>query len=73
MNTQTLTIPVMICNFIVASEEPILADCRDYGFDFDEDELGRELLAALPFDVANQSLPEVAADEFEERYAWFVS
>ncbi len=73
MTMQTLTTPVMLCNFVVASEEPIFANSRDYGFDFDEDELGREMLAALPFDIAVQSLPEMDADEFEERYAWFYS
>jgi hypothetical protein len=72
MNTQTLTLPVMICDFVLAPEEPIFADSRDYGFDFEADELGREMLAALPV-VANQSLLELDADEFEQTFHYFLS
>ncbi len=68
-----MTQPTTFCVFVLAEPEPIYASSRDYGFDFDEDELGRELLAAFLFDIANQPLPEVDADEFEERYAWFIS
>lgn len=55
MNTQTLTPPVMICNFVVvplrlevSSENPVCASSRDYGFDFDEEEIARELLSPTP-------------------------
>lgn len=48
MNAQTQTASILTCNFVVAPEEPIFADSRDYGFDFDEEELARELLAPLP-------------------------
>lgn len=75
MLTQTQPIPVRLCEFAFALPiaEPICADSRDYGFDVDEEEIGRELLAPSPVEFANQSLPEVEADEFEERFAWFVS
>lgn len=74
MNTQTLSNP-SLCEILFALPvaETIQADSRDYGFDFNEDELGRELLASLPSSFANRSLPEMDADEFEERYSWFVS
>lgn len=68
-----MTQSTTFCAFVVAKSEPIYASSRDYGFDFNEDEVGKELLAPLPLIFANHSLPEVDADEFEERYAWFVS
>jgi len=69
MNTQTLTKPATISNFHVAlPEQPIYADSRDYGFDFDEEELARELLAPLPASLISQTNYEVEADEFESYY-----
>ena len=80
MNTQTLTNPAMICNFFVVlpdenvlPEQPICASSRDYGFDFDEEELARELLAPLPASLISQTNYEVDADEFESCYLWFLS
>ncbi|MBI5933535.1 MAG: hypothetical protein HY867_07480 [Chloroflexi bacterium] len=73
MNTQTLTTPVMLCNFILASEEPIFANTRDYGFDFDEEEIGRELLAPLPADLLLPAISEAAAVEFEKALLAFLS
>lgn len=76
MNMQTLSTPASLCEFVFAlpiAEPPIQANSRDYGFDFDEDELGKELLAPLPFTLADQHLPEVDADEFESRHLWFLS
>lgn len=73
MKTQTLTRPVMMCNFLVALSEPIQASSRDYGFDFDEDEIARELLAPLPISLSAQSIPEVEADEFEKVFHYFLS
>ena len=73
MTIQILTRPATICNFLVAFPEAIQASSRDYGFDFDEDELGRGLLAPLPANLSAQSIPEAAADEFESRYIWFIS
>ncbi len=71
MNTQTLINPVMLYNFVVAPEEPISASSRDYGFDFDEEELANELLAPLPAALSTQSIPEVNADEFEKVFQTF--
>lgn len=80
MNTQALTGPVMTCNFVVAlpetekiSPEPIYASTRDYGFDFDEEELGKELLAPLHADSASSIIHEVDADEFEQVFQYFLS
>jgi hypothetical protein len=64
----------MTCNFIFAlPEEPICASSRDYGFDFDEQELARELLAPLPITPPAQPIPEVDADEFEKAFQTFSS
>lgn len=75
MVAQTQTTHVSLCEFVfvLPIAEQICADSRDFGFDFDEEEIGRELLAPPPGKFANQSLPEVDADEFEERFSWFVS
>ena len=73
MTTQTLTSPVMLCNFVLAPEEPIFADSRDYGFDFDEEEIGRELLTPLPACFSMQTIPEVEAGEFEKVFHYFLS
>jgi len=74
MNTQTLTNPMMTCNFVVAvPEELICASSRDYGFDFNEAELAEELLAPLPASLADQPIPEVKADEFEQTFRYFFS
>lgn len=80
MNTRTLTIPAMICNFVLALREanfslesPICASSRDHGFDFDEEELGKELLAPLPAAPASPIIPEADADEFEKVFRYFLS
>jgi hypothetical protein len=80
MNAQILTTPVMTCRFAVALaetdsplEEPIFASSRDYGFDFDEEELGNELLDPLSVSLADQPNPKVDADEFEKVFQYFLS
>ena len=80
MNTQTQTTPANLSEFVIAlpiaefpPARPISANSCDYGFDFDEDELGRELLAPLPGSVAIPTIPEVGADEFEKVFQYFLS
>jgi hypothetical protein len=79
MNTQTLTKPATNYNFFVISDEgftpaqPICASSRDYGFDFDQEELARELLAPLPTGLSTQTIPEVETDEFEKKFRYFLS
>ena len=80
MNVQTLTNPILYCNFVIVSPpakfpgvHPIQACSRDYGFDFDEEEMGRELLAPLPANLASQAIPEMDADEFEQVFQCFLS
>lgn len=53
--------------------QPILASSLDYGFDFDDDELGQELSAQLPVNDAESPLPAIPSEEFESRYIWFIS
>jgi len=73
MTIQILTHPATICNFLVALPEPIHASSRDYGFDFDEEEIALELLAPLPASLSTQTIPEVEADEFEKVFHYFLS
>ena len=73
MTIQTLTRPATICNFLVALSEPIQASSRDYGFDFDEEEIACELLTPLPTTLSTQTIPEVDADEFEQVFHYFLS
>ena len=58
-------------------EEPTsspLQACRlDYGFDINEEELGREMLAFLPACLISQQIPEIRAEEFEAHFSWFIS
>jgi hypothetical protein len=73
MNTQTLTTPMLTCNFVLAlPEEPICASSRDYGFDFSEAELAEALLAPLPANLADQPIAEVKADEVEQTFHYFL-
>jgi hypothetical protein len=60
----------MVCNFLVAlpeanfpSEPPIFGCSRDYGFDFDEEELAEDLLAPLPALASTQPTRLAEADE----------
>jgi hypothetical protein len=73
MTIQTLTRPMIMCNLLVALSEPIQASSRDYGFDFNEEEIARELLAPLPASLSTQTIPEVNADEFEQVFHSFLS
>ena len=80
MSIQFLTAATSLVNFMVFNptayprhSKPILASSLDYGFDFDEEELGRELLAQLPACLVNQLNNHIDADEFESLYRWFNS
>ena len=75
MTMQTQIIPVNLSEFAfeLPIVEPVHADPRDYGFDIDEEELGRELLAALPSTLVDRSTPDVDVEEFETRHSWFLS
>ena len=80
MNTQTLTNPILKCNLVIASlpislssARPVQACSRDYGFDFDEEEIGRELLVPLPARLSSQATLEIEADEFEQVFQCFLS
>lgn len=52
---------------------PTSASSLDYGFDFDEQELGRELLASQPASLDDQPNHLIEAEEFESLYRWFNS
>ncbi|MBI3151394.1 MAG: hypothetical protein HYZ21_04635 [Chloroflexi bacterium] len=71
MNTQTLTNLARIFDLVIALPptdlpivQPVYASSLDYGFDFDEDEVGRELLAPLPASLEDQSISDEDTDEF---------
>jgi hypothetical protein len=73
MTIQTLTRPSTILDLLVALPEPAQASSRDYGFDFDAEELGHGLSAPLATEHSPRTLPEIDPDEFESRYLWFAS
>lgn len=80
MSIQFFSAPTVLSNFVVINPstypthtKPILASSLDYGFNFDEEELGRELLAPLPAGLANQLNDHIDADEIESLYRWFNS
>jgi hypothetical protein len=80
MNTQKLTNPILDRSLVIASlpiefpsAYPIQACSHDYGFDFDEEEIGRELLAPLPASLASRAILEIEADEFEQVFQCFLS
>lgn len=73
IQTQTTSLSLREFAFALPVAETTQADSRDYGFDFDEEELGRELLAPLPDSLSAQSFPEVDADTFEKAFQYFIS
>jgi len=73
IQTQTTSICLRKFTFMLPPMESIHADSRDYGFDFDEEELGMELTAPLPTCLSIQSLPEVDTDAFESTFRHFLS
>jgi len=80
MSNQILNQPVILSNCVFslppaspAYNQPFFASSLDYGFDFDEDELGSELFAPLPASLVNQPVPHIGAEEFESLYRWFNS
>ena len=72
MTTQTQTNSAKLRELALALPiaETIQADSRDYGFDFNEDELGRELLSPLPAGITVQSLPD--ANSAEKTFHYFL-
>jgi len=74
MDTQTsLTTTNVLVHKEDLSAKPVQACSRDYGFDFDEDEIGREMLALRSFKTSSPAIPEIDADEFEQVFQCFLS
>lgn len=74
MDTQTLLNSlIVIVTSDLAPAQPVQVCSRDYGFDIDEEEMGREFLAPLPIDLALGAIPEIDADEFEQGLLCFLS
>jgi hypothetical protein len=74
MDTQTLLNPLIVfATTDLAPVGPVLACSRDYGFDFDEEEIAREMCAPLPASLSVQAIPEVDADKFDFDNLWFLS
>jgi hypothetical protein len=75
MTTQTQPRTLCLSEFIVVLPlaETVRINPCDYGFDFDEQELGREMTAQLPYHLAAQPRMEVTADEFETIFQTFLS
>lgn len=73
IQTQTTSISLRRFAFVLSDIQPIQADSRDYGFDFNEDELGRDLLTPLPTSFSSQSFHEVDASKLEKISHYFLS
>jgi hypothetical protein len=71
IQTQITSISLREFAFLLPTAQPIQADSRDYGFDCNEDELGRDLLAPLPASLTVQALPD--PDAFENTFHYFLS
>lgn len=69
MDTQTLR---TLCTGI-APAEPAQVCSRDYGFDYDEEEIAREMLAPLPAELSNWAISQSEADEFDSVSLRFLS
>jgi hypothetical protein len=79
MSIQILTKPAALTNNLFALSlgyplpvEPILVPSLDYGFDFDDEELGKELLAPLPACFADQPSLDIGAEEFDSLFKWCI-
>jgi hypothetical protein len=66
MTTQTHTKTAMIAlpSIFLLTAEPVCASSRDYGFDFDQEELAEALHAPLPTSLATKRASEMGAEEF---------
>ena len=80
MKTKTLTNPALNCSHTISlplrdfpGTHLIQACSRDYGFDFDEEEFGMEILAPLPANLSLQATFEVDTDDFEQVLQCFLS
>lgn len=54
--------------FVVADQpraQLVQACSRDYGFDFDVEEIGREMLAPLPAGLSTYEIPQDGSYEYE--------
>ena len=80
MLVQTFTKPVFVCNLISVSSD---TDCssvwaaevssRDGLYGIDEEELAKEMSACLPGNLLDQQVPDIAPDDFESIYGWFLA
>ncbi|MBM3124088.1 MAG: hypothetical protein FJZ87_03330 [Chloroflexi bacterium] len=80
MNTQIQTKPATLCTFVFMlpqedqlPEPQIRISSEDYGFDCNEEEMARDLLAQLPECLTSQTKYDLDADEFEKQHLWFLS
>jgi len=51
--------------------EPVTA--QSLGIELDPQEMADELSAPLPADFSSHNLPEVAPEDFERLYGWFLA
>ena len=74
MDTQTWLNPLIVFSPTEhLSEQPVQACSHDYGFDFDEEEIAREMLATLPVALSTSENQLVDADESQFTNLWFLS
>jgi len=80
MKTKKPTYPALNCSLAIALPPRDLPDThliqacsRDYGFDFDEEEIGSGMLVPLPIELSSQAIPEVEVEDIEQFTQCFLS
>lgn len=80
MTDLTLTRPkfeIQYFHFSLAADDPtqspLQVTAQDFGYEIDEQELAEELIAPLPISFPLPAAPEVAPDDFERIYRWFLA
>ena len=74
MNAETSLIPVVL--FMVTDSQLMQATqacSRDYGFDVDEEEIARAMLAPVPASLSVRATFEPGVDESDPAPLWFLS
>jgi hypothetical protein len=80
MTVQILRTHVFPCSLFSVQEyelpihqEPIRYSASEIGYEIDEEELAREILALSVVELQDGSCPDTAPESFEREYLWFLS
>ena len=80
MTDQILTKPNYTIQYFAISAQdnypnprPLKVTAGDFGYEIDEQELADELLAPFPDRIPKSAPPEIAPEDFEETYHWYLA